>query len=53
MCAVETRLREYDLYLKIDTNTKGHCQWFYFTVFTTNSGNFKLNVVNMVKSKSV
>ena len=23
---------EYDLYMRVDTNTKGHHQWFYFSV---------------------
>jgi hypothetical protein len=23
---------EYDLYMRVDTNTRGHHQWFYFSV---------------------
>lgn len=23
---------DYDLYMRVDTNTRGHHQWFYFTV---------------------
>ena len=23
---------EYDLFMRVDTNTKGHHQWFYFSV---------------------
>ena len=23
---------EYDLYMRVDTNTRGHHQWFYFSI---------------------
>lgn len=29
--------REYRLYMQVDTNTKGHQQWFYFRVRNTQS----------------
>ena len=29
---VKTGAQQYDLYMRVDTNTRGHHQWFYFTV---------------------
>ena len=29
---IKTEEQAYDLYMRVDTNTRGHHQWFYFTV---------------------
>lgn len=29
---VKTNPWEYDLYMRVDTNTRGHHQWFYFGI---------------------
>lgn len=29
---IKTKPNEYDLFMRVDTNTKGHHQWFYFSV---------------------
>jgi hypothetical protein len=29
---VKTKPWEYDLYMRVDTNTRGHHQWFYFSI---------------------
>eukprot|EP00976_Prorocentrum_cordatum_P014318 286313-Prorocentrum_minimum.AAC.1 len=45
---------EYDLILRPDINTRGHTQWFYFSVSNTRKGiPYKLNIINMVKSDSL
>jgi hypothetical protein len=33
--AVKCKSREYDLYIRPDTNTTGNFQWFYFKVINT------------------
>lgn len=45
---------EYDLILRPDINTRGHTQWFYFSVSNTlRNVPYKLNIINMVKSDSL
>jgi hypothetical protein len=45
---------EYDLYMRPDSNTRGHHQWFYFKA-TSNSkvGTVKFNVVNFTKHRAL
>jgi|688.fasta_scaffold309437_1 hypothetical protein len=31
-CVIKLEEREFDLFLRIDSNTKGHVQWFYFSI---------------------
>ncbi|KAK2949852.1 putative Cytosolic carboxypeptidase Nna1 [Blattamonas nauphoetae] len=48
--AVQVYQWEYDLTLRIDTNTKGHTQWYYFTVTNVRKDvRYKFNVVNFLK----
>jgi len=43
-------LNEYNLFLRADTNTRGHCQWFYFAVTNTYKGEkVTFNVLNCTK----
>jgi hypothetical protein len=45
---------EYDLELSADTNTRGHTQWFYFSVGNTRAGQtYRFNIVNLYKSESL
>lgn len=45
---------EYDLILRPDINTRGHTQWFYFSVSNTvHNVPYKFNIINMVKSDSL
>ena len=45
---------EYDLYMRPDTNTRGHHQWFYFrTIAKKNLGAVKFNILNFTKSSSL
>ena len=45
---------EYDLYVSPDTNTRGHTQWFYFSVSHIRPGStVKFNIVNLSKGNSL
>ena len=46
--------REYDLYMRPDTNVRGHHQWFYFKVTSRRKlGTVKFNIVNFTKRRSL
>ena len=56
--ALQVQPREFNLYLRPDTNTKGYCNWFFFKVkrkpdasgrFPRRSYHF--NIMNMYKKK--
>jgi hypothetical protein len=45
---------EYDLYMRPDTNSKGHHQWFYFKVTSKKAlGPVKFNIINFTKHRSL
>ena len=53
---IKTGPLEYDLYMRVDTNTRGHHQWFYFKVqhdihFLNKRVTF--NIVNFTKKESL
>lgn len=52
-CVVRVGEGEYDLYLRIDTNTRGHLQWFNFTVKNCGKRRVKFNIVNFKKAKTL
>jgi hypothetical protein len=42
----------YDLYIRVDTNTNRHCQWFYFSTTHTKAGQtVHFNILNLNKSR--
>jgi len=44
----------YDLFLRADTNTRGHFGWFHFEMSNTKKGRtYHFNIVNMSKSNSL
>lgn len=49
--AIRKKNNEYELYMKPDSNTKAHFQWFYFKV-SINKGNklLKFTLKNFIKS---
>lgn len=51
---IRTKTNEYDLFLRIDSNTSGHIMWYYFKV--TNSADkartIRINICNLRKSKT-
>ncbi|KAL0490549.1 cytosolic carboxypeptidase [Acrasis kona] len=52
--AIQVYEYEYDLILKFDVNTKGHTQWFYFSVKNARKGiKYKFNIINLVKGDSL
>ena len=53
-CAIKVQENEFDLFLRIDSNTKGHVQWFYFSIRNGNRcEKVKLNLCNLSKAKSL
>ncbi len=51
--AVKVGECEYDLYMKVDSNTRGHNQWFYFKVGNKLAHTAKFNIMNFTKSESL
>lgn len=39
--------------MRIDSNTRGHNQWYNFTIKNNNQKRIKLNIVNFKKSKTM
>ena len=51
---VKSALNEYDLYIRTDSNTCGHNQWYYFEVSNiTYTREVKFNIVNFSKRDSL
>ena len=51
---VKTKEGSYDLFLRVDTNSKGHMQWFYFVVKNKLKGKrVKFNIVNFTHNESL
>ena len=51
---VKTGENTYDLFLRVDTNTRGHFNWFHFEVGRTKKGRtVTFNIVNMSKKDSL
>jgi cytosolic carboxypeptidase protein 2/3 len=44
---------EYDLFMRIDSNTRGHLQWFNFKVRNCGRKSVKFNIVNFSRPKSL
>lgn len=44
---------EYDLFMRIDSNTRGHLQWFHFVVKNCGKKKVKFNIVNFKKIKTL
>lgn len=48
---IEVAPLEFDLFMRVDSNTKGHFSWYNFKV--KGSGTIKINIVNFTKAKSL
>lgn len=49
---IKTREFEYDIYMRVDTNTRGHHQWFFFSIVHNDyfyNKKIKFNIVNFTK----
>lgn len=45
---------EYDLYMRVDSNTRGHHQWFYYSIQNQKfKGKVKFNIVNFTKKAAL
>ena len=52
--AIKISENEYDLILNYDTETKGHTQWYYFSVKNYKPGHtVKFNITNLMKFESL
>ena len=53
-CALKTGEREYDLFLRVDSNTRGHLHWFNFKVKNLEKlQRYKFNICNYQKCESL
>lgn len=50
---METDIKQFDLILQNDINTKGFSNWFYFSIRCKKKSVIKLNIVNMQKNYSI
>lgn len=52
---IQIKDNEYDLYMRVDSNTRGHHQWFFFNVSNKYGfkGRVKFNIVNFTKNASL
>lgn len=50
---VQSKEGEYDLYMRPDSNTRGHHQWFYFTVANRSPVTAKFTILNFTKRGSL
>lgn len=45
---------EYDCFIRSDTNTKGHTNWYYFKVCNNRQvGPVQFNICNIIKQKNL
>lgn len=44
---------DYDLYLRVDSNTQGHRQWFYFSMRNTHPCTVKIRLLRFKKCYSL
>lgn len=51
--AVRVREQEYDLYMRTDANTKGHNQWYFFSVVAPKAQSVRFHILNFTKSASL
>jgi cytosolic carboxypeptidase protein 2/3 len=52
--AMRVKKNEYDCFIRSDTNTKGHTNWYYFKVSNKKYiGTVQFNVCNIVKRRNL
>lgn len=52
-CAIKVSEDEYDLFLRVDSNTRGHTQWFYFEVSSPKKRKVQLNICNLGRGRTL
>lgn len=50
---IQTKPFEYDLYMRVDSNTVGHNQWYFFKVKNTQVATLKFRICNFTKPNSL
>jgi hypothetical protein len=45
--------KEYDLYIRVDSNTRGHCNYYCFKVKNKNPGTYRFNIANLSMKKTL
>ena len=43
----------YELFLRVDSNTRGHTQWFYFSMEPQKREKVTIKIVNLTKNQSI
>lgn len=52
--AVRVKKAEYDCFIRSDTNTKGHTNWYYFSIRNNQEvGSIRINICNMTKCRNL
>lgn len=51
--AILVKPDEVDCFIRSDTNTRGHSNWFYFSVESKNPGKLRINICNITKYASL
>lgn len=52
--AIRVKKDEYDCFIRSDTNTKGHTNWYFFKVSNNEQlGPIKFNICNMAKTRNL
>jgi hypothetical protein len=51
--AVRSGEAEYDLFIRNDSNTRGHSQWYYFRTRCAGRASVRFNIVNLRKRKTL
>ena len=53
-CAIKIKSNQFDLFLRVDSNTRGHTSWYYFSI---KNGKKKekivINICNLAKPSSL
>lgn len=44
---------EYDIFIRVDSNTRGHLQWYDFKVKNISLQKIKINIVNLSRKKTL
>lgn len=53
-CVIKVKSNEFDLFLRIDSNTRGHTAWYFFSIKNGNRlETVTLNICNLTKHNSL
>lgn len=49
-CVIKVKPLEFDLFLRIDANTRGHTAWYFFSIKNATQSTVTLNICNLKKT---